>query len=220
LRADASLEQARADVSSIARQFKSQFGDDVDAVDMALVPLRDYLVGDSKPVLLVMLAAVGLLLLIACANVANMLLAQATARHKEFAIRRALGASRFRLAKQFVTESALLAFAAGGVGILLSFWGIDALLSLNQGVLPRAGEIGINIRALGFTLALAFVVAITVGLVPVLRFSSADLHTGLKEAGRGASSHAATNRLRNAFVIAQVALTLVLLTGAGLLGKS
>ncbi|MEN3335203.1 MAG: hypothetical protein V7641_4568 [Blastocatellia bacterium] len=220
LRAGASLEQARADVSSIAQQFKSQFGDDVDAVDMALVPLRDYLVGDARPVLLVMLAAVGLLLLIACANVANMLLAQATARSKEFAIRRALGASRFRLAQQFVTESTLLALVASLLGVLLAVWGVDALLSLNQDALPRAGEITINARVLGFTLALAFVVAITVGLVPVLRFSGTDLHAGLKEAGRGSSAHAATNRLRSALVVAQVALTLVLLVGAGLLGKS
>jgi putative ABC transport system permease protein len=220
LRADASLEQASADVSSIARQFKAQYGNDVDAVDMVLVPLRDYLVGSTRPVLIVMLAAVGLLLLIACANVANMLLAQATARSKEFAIRRALGASRFRLARQFVTESALLALAASAIGVLLAFWGVDALLSLNQEALPRAAEVGVNARVLGFTLALAFVVAITVGLVPVLRFSGTDLHAGLKEAGRGSSAHAATNRLRSALVVVQVALTLVLLVGAGLLGKS
>jgi putative ABC transport system permease protein len=220
LRADTSLEQASADVSSIVRQFKAQYGNDVDAVDMALVPLRDYLVGSTRPVLLVMLAAVGLLLLIACANVANMLLAQATARYKEFAIRRALGASRFRLARQFVTESTLLAMVAGGGGVLLAFWGLDALLSLNQEALPRAGEINVNARVLGFTLVLAFVVAIIVGLVPVLRFAGTDLHTGLKEAGRGSSAHAATNRLRNGLVIAQVALTLILLTGAGLLAKS
>jgi len=220
LRTDASLEQSRADVSSIARQFKAQFGDEVDAVDMTLVPLRDYLVGSAKPVLLVMLAAVGLLLLIACANVANMLLAQATGRQKEFAIRRALGASRFRLAQQFVTESALLAFAASGVGVMLAVWGTDALLSLNHDALPRAAGVAVNARALGFTLAIAFVVAITVGLVPVLRFSGDDLHTGLKESGRSSSAHAATNRLRSALVVAQVGLTLVLLTGAGLLGKS
>jgi putative ABC transport system permease protein len=220
LRAATSLEQAQADVSSIAGQFKAQFGDQVDAVDMALVPLRDALVGSARPVLLVMLAAVGLLLLIACANVANMLLAQATARYKEFAIRRALGASRFRLARQFVTESALLALVASLTGVLLAVWGVDALLSLNQDVLPRAGEVSVNGRVLGFTLALGFVVAITVGLVPVLRFSGTDLHTGLKEAGRGSSTHAATNRLRSALVVAQVALALVLLVGAGLLGKS
>jgi putative ABC transport system permease protein len=220
LKADASLEQAQADVSSIARQFKSRFGNQVDATDMTLIPLRDYLVGDARPVLLVMLAAVGLLLLIACANVANMLLAQATARYKEFAIRRALGASRRRLAQQFVTESALLALAASAVGVLLAFWGIDALLSLNEAALPRAGEISVNARALGFTLALAFVVAIIVGLAPVLRLSGTDLHTSLKEAGRGSLAHAATNRLRSALVVAQVALTLILLVGAGLLGKS
>ncbi|MFL6215595.1 MAG: ABC transporter permease [Blastocatellia bacterium] len=220
LNVNASLEQAQADVSSIARQFKAQFGNQVDATDMTLIPLREYLVGNTKPVLLVMLAAVGLLLLIACANVANMLLAQATARYKEFAVRRALGASRRRLAQQFVTESALLALAAGVVGVLLAFWGVDALLSLNQVALPRAGEISVNAKALGFTLALAFAVAIIVGLVPVLRLSGTDLHTGLKEAGRGSLAHAATNRLRSALVVAQIALTLILLVGAGLLGKS
>jgi putative ABC transport system permease protein len=220
LRPDASLEQASADISGIARQFKAQFGNDVDAVDMVTVPLRDYLVGSTRPVLLVMLAAVGLLLLIACANVANMLLAQATARQREFAIRRALGANRARLARQFVAESALLALVAGVVGVLFAIWGVDALLSLNQEALPRAGEIGVNARALGFTLALAFVVAITIGLAPMLRFSGTDLHAGLKESGRGSSAHAATNRLRSGLVVAQVAFTLVLLAGAGLLGKS
>ena len=220
LRADASLAQARSDVSAIGHGLKAQFGDQVDAVDIALLPLRDYLVGDTKPVLVVMLAAVGVLLLIACANVANMLLAQATARHKEFAVRQALGASRGRLARQFITESTLLALIAGAIGVMIAFWGVGALLSLNREALPRVDEVAVNGRAMGFTLLLAFVVAITVGLAPVLRFSGADLHTSLKEAGRGASAHGATNRLRSALVVAQVALTLILLTGAGLLGKS
>jgi putative ABC transport system permease protein len=178
------------------------------------------MVGDTKNVLLVVLAAVGFLLMVACANAANLLLAQATARQKEFAVRAALGASRVKLAMQFVTENVLLALIAGSLGVVFALWGVDLLISLNPGSLPRADEIGVDARALGFTLGLALLVAVVLGLAPVARLSQNDLHNDLKEGGRGQAGHAMSNRLRSALVITQVALTLVLLTGAGLLGKS
>jgi len=157
---------------------------------------------------------------VACANVANLLLAQATARQKEFAVRAALGATRLRLAAQFVTENALLALIAGAIGALFALWGVDLLIGLNQSSLPRANEIGVDARALGFTFGLALFVAVALGLAPVARLSQNDLHDNLKGGGRGQAGHATGARLRGALVVAQVALTLVLLTGAGLLGKS
>jgi putative ABC transport system permease protein len=220
LKGGATLAQARADLSAIARQIKQDHGKDADAVDIAATPLREFLVGDAKNVLLVVLAAVGFLLLVSCANAANLLLAQATVRQKEFAVRAALGATRLKLALQFVTENLLLAVLAGVLGVILAYWGVDLLINLNPGSLPLAGEIGVDARALGFTLGLALLVAIALGLAPILRLSPDDLHENLKDGGRGQAGHATGNRMRSALVVTQVALTLVLLTGAGLLGKS
>ncbi|HEX8183645.1 MAG TPA: FtsX-like permease family protein, partial [Blastocatellia bacterium] len=146
--------------------------------------------------------------------------AQVTARQKEFALRAALGASRARLARQFITENVVLALVAGALGVLLSIWGVDLLIGLNQGALPRANEIGVNIRALIFTLGLSLVIAVILGLIPVMRLSDRDLQSDLKDSGRGLSAHAASKRLRSLLVILQVAFTLILLVCAGLLGKS
>jgi putative ABC transport system permease protein len=223
LKEDVTLAQARADLSIIGRQIQQEHGKDLDppdAVDIAVIPLHEFMVGKTKNVLLIVLAAVGFLLMVACANAANLLLAQATARQKEFAVRAALGATRAKLAMQFVTENLLLAVLAGALGVVFALWGVDLLISLNPGSLPRADEIGVDARALGFTLGLALLVAVVLGLAPVARLSQNDLHNDLKEGGRGQAGHALSNRLRSAFVITQVALTLVLLTGAGLLGKS
>jgi putative ABC transport system permease protein len=218
LKSGVTLAQARADLSAIAGQIKRENGKDADAVNIAAIPLREFTVGDTKNVLLIVLAAVGFLLMVACANVANLLLAQATARRKEFAVRAALGATRPRLAAQLVTENALLALIAGALGALLAIWGVDLLIGLNPGSMPRADEIGVDARALGFTVGLALFIAVALGLAPVSRLSQNDLHDNLKDSGRGQTGHG--NRLRGALVVAQVALTLALLTGAGLLGKS
>jgi cell division protein FtsX len=156
---------------------------------------------------------------VACANVANLLLAQVTARQREFAVRSALGATRVRLARQFITENLLLALTAGALGVLISFWGVNLLLGLNQQSLPRMNEIGVNPRAIVFTLGLSLLIAVVLGVVPLLRFSSRDLETSLREAGSGARGYAGRH-LRNLLVVAQMALTLILLVGAGLLGKS
>jgi putative ABC transport system permease protein len=220
LKSGITLEQARADLTAIARQIKQEHGKDVDAVDIAAIPLHEFTVGDTKNLLLIVLAAVGFLLMVACANVANLLLAQMTARQKELAVRAALGASRLRLAAQFVTENAMLALIAGALGVLIALWGVELLIGLNPGSIPRANEIGVDARALGFTFGLALFIAVALGLAPVARLSQIDLHNNLKDGGRDQAGRAAGARLRGALVVAQVALTLALLTGAGLLGKS
>src|SRR5437763_396327 len=163
--------------------------------------------------------AVGFLLLVACANVGNLLLAQVTARQREFAVRSALGATRLHLARQFITENLLLTLAAGALGVLLSFWGVDLLIGLNRQSLPRANEIGVDARAIAFTLGLCLLVAVVLGLVPLLRFSIRDLEGSLRETSHGRSGQAG-QRLRSLQVVAQMALTLILLVGAGLVGKS
>jgi len=213
------IEQARAEVSTIGKQLKQEHGKDMDAVDFALIPQQEYMVGNVRGALVMIFVAVGFLLAVACANVANLLLAQATARQREFAVRSALGATRLHLARQFITENLLVTLAAGALGILLSFWGVELLIGLNQQSLPRVNEIGVNVRAIAFTVALCLLVAIVLGLVPLLRFSSRDLEGSLRETGRGQSGQAG-QRLRSLLVVAQMALTLILLIAAGLVGKS
>jgi len=219
LKSNTSPEQAYADVSAIGKQLKQEYGKDVDAIDIAVVRQQEYMVGNIRSALLMIFAAVGFLLLVACANVVNLLLAQVTARQREFSVRSALGATRWRLARQFITENLLLALTAGGLGVLLSFWGVNVILSLNQRYLPRATEIGVNGRAIAFTLGLSVLIAVVLGVVPLLRFSTRDLETNLREAGTGTPGFAGQHS-RNVLVVAQMALTLILLVGAGLLGKS
>jgi putative ABC transport system permease protein len=220
LGATVSLEQARTDLSNVTQQLKQENGDKMDAVNVAIIPLQEYQVKSVRSSLLILFGAVGFLLLIACANVGNLLLAQATSRQKELAVRAALGASRFRLLRQFITESLVLTLVSAAFGVMLSFWGVDILLALNKDNLPRTAEIGVNLRVLGFTLLLSLLTAFILGVLPALRGSRLDLHTTLKESGRGQSVNASSHRLRALLVISQVALTLVLLIGAGLMGKS
>jgi len=219
LRPGIKTEQANAEVSAIGKQLKQEHGKDMDAVNFIVVPQQEFMVGNVRGALVMILVAVGFLLAVACANVANLLLAQVTARQREFAVRSALGATRLRLARQFITENLLLALTAGALGVLLSYWGVDLLLGLNQQSLPRMGEIGIDARAVAFTLGLSLLIAAVLGVVPLLRFSTRDLETSLREAGSGARGYAGRH-LRSLLVVAQMALTLILLVGAGLLGKS
>jgi ABC-type antimicrobial peptide transport system permease subunit len=212
-------EQANADVSAIGKQLKQEFGKDMDGVDFAVIPQHEYMVGNVRGALLMIFAAVGFLLLVACANVANLLLAQVTTRQREFSVRAALGATRSRLARQFITENLLLVLIAGALGVLFAFWGVNLLLGLNQQALPRMNEIGVNARAIGFTLGLSVLIAVLLGIVPLLRFSMKDLEASLREAASGTLGYAGQHS-RNLLVVAQMALTLMLLVGAGLLGRS
>src|SRR6185369_6148287 len=219
LRPGITAEQAYADVSAVSKQLKQEFGKDMDGVDFAVVPQQEYMVGNVRGALLMIFAAVGGLLLVACANVANLLLAQVTTRQREFSVRAALGATRSRLARQFITENLLLVLIAGALGVLFAFWGVNLLLGLNEQALPRISEIGVNLRAIGFTLGLSVLIAVVLGIVPLLRFSTKDLEANLREAG-GATLGSAGQHSRNLLVVGQMALTLILLVGAGLLGKS
>jgi predicted permease len=219
MRPNVTAEQAYADVSALQKQLKQEFGKDMDGVDFVVVPQHEYMVGNVRSALLMIFVAVGFLLLVACANVANLLLAQVTTRQREFSVRAALGATRWRLARQFITENLLLVLIAGALGVLFAFWGVNLLIGLNQQALPRANEIGVNTRAIGFTLGLSVLIAVVLGIVPLLRFSTKDLEANLREAG-GATLGSAGQHSRNLLVVAQMALTLILLVGAGLLGKS
>lgn len=219
MRPGLTTEQAHTEISAIAKQLKQEHGKETDAVDFAVVPQQEFMVGNVRSALVMILVAVGFLLLVACANVANLLLAQATSRQRDFAVRSALGATRFRLARQFITENVLLVLIAGALGVVISFWGVDLLLGLNQQSLPRINEIGVNARVVLFTLGLSLMIGIVLGLVPLLRFSTKDLERTLRETSPGARGYAG-QRMRSLLVVGQMALTLMLLVGAGLLGKS
>jgi putative ABC transport system permease protein len=210
--------QARADLATVTTRLREQYPDNVKLTAPNVQPLRDEVVGGYRKALWLLLGAVGMALLIACANLANMLLARATARRKEIAIRAALGATRSRLARQMLTESLLLAVVGGALGMILAVTGRDLLLALSPADLPRGGEVVIDGRILLFSLALSFLAGIVFGLAPALQATKTDLNAELKE-GRHSGS-GGSSRLRDALVIAEVALSMAMLVGAGLLIRS
>lgn len=209
-----SLAQARADMDGVARNLAAAYPDADKDVGIAITPLKEAMVSNIQPFLLVLLAAVGFVLLIACVNIANLLLARSTGRAREFAIRAALGASQGRVVRQLLTESVLLAVAGGALGLLLASWGTSAALTIVPSTLPRANDVRIDPHVLLFTLIVSLVAGLLFGLVPALKTSQPDLHETLKEGGRGASG--ARYRTQGIFVVIEMALAVVLLIGAGL----
>ena len=214
------LGEARADLSAIAQRLKRQFGADIDMTDAGVVGLRDSLTGDVRPALLILLGAVGFLLLVGCANVANLQLVRAAARERELAIRVALGAGRGRLVRQFLAESLLLSLAGGAVGVVAAVWGTEALVTLAPPNLPRLEGVSVNLPVLAFALGLSVLVAVGLGVLTALRSTSHDPQEALTEGGRGQAGSLRSQRLGSTLVAGQLAITLVLLTGAGLLGRS
>jgi predicted permease len=218
LKPGVTFEQAKADMDALGQHLAEEYPEADKGTGITLVPLKQNVVGDIQPFLLLLLAAVGFVLLIACVNVANLLLARSTARIHEFAIRTALGANRARVVRQLLTESILLALAGGSVGLLLASWGTRAALRVLPEALPRGEQVHLDGHVLLFTLAASLLAGILFGLAPGLKTSQTDLHETLKEGGRGSSG--ARHRAQRVFVAAEMALALVLLAGAGLMIRS
>jgi predicted permease len=218
LKPGVSVSQGQAEMSTIQSNLDRQYPDDNRDLGTYVEPLKQAIVGDAGQTLGLLLGAVGLVSLIACANVANLLLARSTARNREFAIRSALGASRARVARQLLTESLILSLAGASLGIVIAFFGIRSLLAALPGILPRTEDVGVNAAVLLYTLAVSLVAGILFGLSPALKSWSAEPQASLKEGGR--SSTVVHRRTQSSFVVMQVALTLVLLVGAGLLFRT
>ena len=213
------IQQAQTELSGIAKQLEKEHPAYNVGWGVNVVPIHEQVVGDIRPILNLLLAAVALVLLIACANVANLLLSRAAARHKELALRAALGAGRMRLIRQMLTESVLLGLMGGAFGVFLAYWGIQVLIAFGPDNIPRLHDITIDPRVLGFTFVVSVSTGMLFGLLPALQASRPDLNDALKEGARG-STGGRGRIFRNLFVVAEVSLALVLLIGAGLMIRS
>src|SRR5262249_32060603 len=216
LKPGATIQQAQAELNAVAARLERQYPDQAGHGARA-VSLQEMAVSDVRQTLLTLLGAVGLVLLIACANVTNLLLVRAAARYREIAIRSAVGASRFSLIRQLLMESVLLSVAGGLAGWLLALWGVDLLLYMSPEGMLRLHETSFDTRVFLFTLAVSVTAGVVFGLFPALAASKTDLVSALKESARGASPGVGRNRLRQSLVVAEVALALVVLISAGLL---
>jgi putative ABC transport system permease protein len=220
LKPGVTLAQAQNEMNIIGARLEQQYPEFNTNWGITVVPLRTQFTGDIRKPLLILLGAVGFVLLIACANVANLLLARAASRRKEIALRAGLGASRWRIARQLLTESLLLSVLGGAIGLLLAWWGTKALIALSPPGLMDLRHVTVNLPVLAFTFGLTLLTGIIFGLVPAVEAARFDLNESLKEGGKNIGGGARSHRLRNVFVVTQVALALVLLVGAGLLMKS
>jgi predicted permease len=218
LKPGVTIDQARADMDEVTRNLGVAFPDTDRDIGASLVPLKEQIVGDTRPFLQVLLGAVGFVLLIACVNVASLQLARSAGRSREFAVRAALGASRGRVIRQLLTESLLLGIGAGALGLIPALWGTHAALRALPAALPRADEIGVDLRVLAFTTVVSLLTGILFGLAPALKTSRANPHAALKDGLRGTSG--TQHRALGTFVVVELAIALVLLTGAGLMIRS
>jgi predicted permease len=217
LKADVSVDQARAEMNTVQEHIDQLNPATERGLGTYIVPLKQFFIGDVGGTLVLLLGAVGLVLLIACANVANLLLARAAGRAREFSVRLALGASRMQIVRQLVAESVLLSFIGGALGLVIAKWGLNAVRATVPD-LPRIDNIGLNVTVLVFALGISIMVGIVFGLLPALKSSKTDLQAGLKEGGRGAAG--GHHRAQDVLVVVQIALALVLLTGASLLFRT
>jgi putative ABC transport system permease protein len=220
LKPGVSLQQAAGEMETITARLRQQYPDTNNRRFNRVVSLHEHLVGDTNKLLWLLLGAVTFVLLIGCANVANLLLASGASRQKEMAIRAALGASRWRVIRQLFTESTILALAGGALGLLIAFWGLAAITKLLPADFPRLNEVHIDLRVLGFTFGASILTGILFGLAPALQSSRSDVQDAIRETGRGTSGSRRQSRFRQALIVVEVALSVVLLAGAGLLFRS